>query len=607
MALAQDSDRHSVRSRVLRAAAHFAVEAIGRLRPYLHFVPVALLALTTAIAFLAPQVLPAALLAATGVALGCVIGQRGAPDASEPDGRQRELIEARRRAEEASHAKSRFLAMVSHEVRTPLNGILGMTHLLERTELSAEQESYVAAVRRSGKALFDLVSDLLDFSTIEAGRFDLRTESGDLPRLIEEAVELMAPRAHEKGLDIAAMIDPRTPVTVAADHSRLRQVLFNLLGNAIKFTDKGGVSLSVAPISGGVVLAIADTGPGLAEDDRERIFQEFEQADKGSTRSHGGVGLGLAISSRIVAAMGGRIELDTIRGQGSRFMVHLPITAETAELPKDEPLDDHRVLLMVADGPTADSLASTIGSASGATLRWNADKDGELAAFCRREAITELICNRTTSEAAAEALAAIPGHDAGGPRRILLVRPAEREALETRKERGFDAWLVSPVRRASLSAVLRGIFGDNGERQHPDRDRLRQQHAASRPFNILLAEDNPVNALLVTHLLRKEGHSVTHLEDGRGVLAALVDSERQGWHFDMVITDLAMPHVDGIAALKQIRRQQLALDLPHIPVVVLSADGEDDTRRRAMEIGADLYLEKPIDPLALIDVVARAA
>lgn len=223
------------------------------------------LLVATIVSFIAPSSMPFLMVGLTGAAaIAFVSGHTErtvAPD-QKAVALPAELVEARRKAEDASRAKSRFLAMVSHEVRTPLNGILGMTHLLERTQLSAEQESYVEAVRRSATALFDLVADLLDFSAIEAGKFEPRRETGDLHHLIEDAIELMAPRAHEKGIDVAAAIAAGTPTMVATDHNRLRQVVFNLLGNAIKFTDSGGVMLEVARVDDNLVLTFADTGRG---------------------------------------------------------------------------------------------------------------------------------------------------------------------------------------------------------------------------------------------------------------------------------------------------------------------------------------------------------
>lgn len=591
-------------ARALPRSGRVAAPALDRLpaetrRRLLPVFSVAALGLSALSAFTVPTVAPLLLLAAFLIAGALLF--RDLHETAD-DAETETLVTARQRAEEASRAKSRFLATVSHEVRTPLNGILGMTHLLERTALTGEQESYVAAVRRSSSALFDLVADLLDFSAIEAGRLDLRSEPVDLVALVEGTVELMAPRAHECGLDIAASFARDVPRSIVTDDNRLRQVLFNLLGNAVKFTDEGGIAVSVAREGAELVIAVTDTGPGLAPGDRERIFREFEQAEHGLARGHGGVGLGLAISARIVAAMGGTIGVESAAGRGSCFVVRLPLGTEAEGGICSEALRSARILLISANVQTAAALTAAISDEGGTAWHAPAVPD-DLPAFCRDRGVTTIIIDRPLEAAAQSVLSKLR---AGSPRRILMVRPDERQALDGLSTRGFDGWLVAPVRRSSLIAVLSGdLAGSVAAEAHPDLDRVTTARRPGRTLNILVAEDNPVNALLLTNLLRKEGHSVVHVEDGRALIRALLATEGRRWPFDLLVSDLAMPGMDGLAALSAIRAHQRTERLPHLPIVVLSADGQAETQNAAGAAGADVYVEKPVEPPALLDVVDR--
>jgi signal transduction histidine kinase/CheY-like chemotaxis protein len=614
MAYLQDADRHALDAapraspggrRV--AAGQSANQSADRLRLAGLFV---VLGCAILLAFLFPALAGPLLVAISlGVAAWAVRARSLQRRERREAAQEAALVEARERAEQASRAKSRFLAMVSHELRTPLNGILGMAHLLERTALSPEQESYVAAMRRSGTALFGLVEDLLDFSTIEAGRFELRPVETDLHHLLEDAVELMAARAHEKGIDIACHIAPAAGRRIVTDPDRLRQVVFNLVGNAIKFTAEGGVTLEVDEADGRLVLAVADTGPGLAPEDLDRIFREFEQAGTDPSRRMGGVGLGLAISARIVAAMGGTITVASRPGEGACFTCSLP-----AEGFDPDPFRDHQalasksVLIVSGSDSTAAFMMRQIVDRGG-TARHVAP--GALtAADLDAPDLTDIVVDQRAADAVETLFASAPAHGtgygAGHARRILLVRPVDRAALATLKERGYDAWLVAPVRAGSLSAVLTGALG--APLPSPDASgagRLLLSDADLPSLDILVAEDNPVNALLMTNVLRHEGHSVALVEDGRALLSAAIDPATARWRHDLVVTDLSMPHMDGATAIGTLRAHQRAHDLPHLPIVVLSADGQQSTRDGLLSLGADHYLEKPVDPLNLLRLVQR--
>lgn len=529
---------------------------------------------------------------------GSALAPSGRCDAGEP-------------ARPAEGAKSRFLATVSHELRTPLNGILGMTALLAGTSLTEEQRNYLDAASQSGHALLALIEDLLDFSSMEAGRFHLRPEPGDVREVVGGVVELSSARADEKGLDIAAYVAPDVPHRTVTDHARLRQVLFNLVGNALKFTETGGVLVTVARAGTGVAFSIRDTGPGIAEADQARIFEEFEQAGEGRRKS--GAGLGLAISARLVAAMGGTISLSSVAGEGSVFTFTIPCGNEdAAAVPAD--LAGSRILLIAPEGPTQAALECLVRDHGGAVV--SAAKAGALeTALSGLEGgaggLTDVVVDNRLAAEAGAVLAALRGRVQPSLHRTMMVTPTERGALSDERARDYHAWLVRPLRAASLLKVLRRETGRNGnwleERPTPERADLwrkpRQVSASTRPLSILLAEDNAVNALLVHAALERAGHRVTHVLDGHELVAACRGSDGDE-PFDLVLSDLSMPGMDGIAAVQAIRAHEEKEGLAALPIVLLSADGGAETRAAARAAGADAYLEKPVDPAQLTDFIS---
>ena len=326
---------------------------------------------------------------------------------------ERALADARDAAEAASRAKSRFLAMVSHEIRTPLNGILGMAELLRDTTLTPEQATYVKATRTSGEALLSLIEEVLDFSKIEAGKLELASEPLSLPALIEDVVELISPRAQAKGLEIAADVDERLPERVLGDVARLRQVLLNLAGNAVKFTESGGVSVIVeaGAETGEIAFAVRDTGIGIAPDQQARIFHEFEQADAGANRKFGGTGLGLAISRRIVERMGGRIEVESVLDRGSTFRAVIPLPeAEATDAPRFAApvLEGHAVLMVSPPTMEVCLIKRRLKRWSAAVERASTGLAADVLAEQHWDAV--LVDHSVGMEAAAEIAAARPGH-----------------------------------------------------------------------------------------------------------------------------------------------------------------------------------------------------
>ena len=527
------------------------------------------------------------------------------------------MADARARAEAASTAKTRFLATVSHEIRTPLNGILGMTHLLDQTAITPEQGSYLKTVRESGHALMSLIEDLLDATSIEAGRFHLRRGECDPHDLVQGTCELMAAKAHEKGIELATHVAPDVPHAFISDAGRLRQVLFNLIGNAIKFTAEGGILVEVRRLGAALEFSVTDTGPGLKSDDISRVFEEFERADNSATRRHGGAGLGLSISARIVAALGGEIGAESELGKGSRFRFTVPLEADASDAGDAgaTALSGKVALILAPNGPVAAALVQSIVELGGAAAHAAslAELNAALEQLSRTGKVTDILIDRriaASDPALREAASARVGTDA---ERTLVIAPEDSRDLKVSPDPGANKWLVRPVRMRSLVSVL------TTRDDRADRSRASGSVTGSvttpaliRPsdaptYDILLAEDNPVNALVVRTMLAREGHRVTLVENGNALVDEALERPDGKARFDLVITDVSMPELDGGAAIEKIRAAEIAEGLARLPIVVLTADGQAAHRDELLANGADGHAEKPVDPSWLATLVATAA
>lgn len=505
---------------------------------------------------------------------------------------------ARLQAEAGDRAKSEFLATISHELRTPMNGIIGMTNLLQGTRLTTQQRSYAEIVRESADALLNLINDILDLTKLEAGRVELDDAPFEVSRTVESVVGLMAARAQAKGLEVVSYISPDSPEIMTADAGRLRQILLNLVSNAIKFTETGHVTLAVAPAPGqSAVLRfeVSDTGIGIPADVQPRLFRPFSQGG-GISRRFGGTGLGLAISRRLVNAMGGDIRLASTEGEGSVFTVDLPVRNGRTVRPFSG-LEGASILVVASEGKTRE-VAARYARDWQARVRETASPADALDILRESEKVDTCVVDWRIRGGAGSFARQVREIEAIADTRMVLTVPVGVVEAQTEDEDAlFDARILQPLRRGIYHRALTGAPLESGDQPGKPETPL---SGTGHRLRVLIVDDVAVNQKLASSIVESAGHDAVAAGGGREALQAL-----RSLPYDMVLMDVEMPDMDGLAATRAVRKLPGAVG--RIPIIAMTAHPGDEYLDRCVEAGMNGYLAKPLDAEELLQILRKCA